>query len=237
MLPRRRLTATAQHAGATRLRLYANLRREFIAHPIIRNDPRFVSTCRDLTQFRRLIQSKSPNFRGRREHPRLVPPALDALEGPGRRLRIRADEVLATSTPRVSTVWQRARPPEGRPRGAHAGAHALRASARTSSTTRHRVRRERRPTEALPPGQPALQLAPSQHTEADFKRILGGCTSVVEGLGGLRNRLGDAHGKGKKQVKPSSRHAELAVNLAGAMAVFLVETWSARRAAQNDPRR
>lgn len=75
-----------------------------------------------------------------------------------------------------------------------------------------------------------LQLAPSQHAEDDFKRILGGCTSVVEGLGGLRNRLGDAHGSGKKQRKPSARHAALAVNLAGGMAVFLVETWDSRKA-------
>src|SRR5690606_23360236 len=40
-----------------------------------------------------------------------------------------------------------------------------------------------------------LNLAPSQHTEAIFKQILGGCQSVVEGMGALRNKLGDAHGK------------------------------------------
>ena len=74
----------------------------------------------------------------------------------------------------------------------------------------------------------ALTLAPSQHTEQVFKQILGGCTSVVEGLGSLRNRLGDSHGKGKKGVKPAPRHAELAVNLAGAMAIYLVETWKIR---------
>jgi hypothetical protein len=65
----------------------------------------------------------------------------------------------------------------------------------------------------------------SQHTEPIFKQILGGCTSVVEGLGALRNRLSDSHGKGLKRVKPDTRHAELAVNLAGSMATFLVETW------------
>lgn len=37
-----------------------------------------------------------------------------------------------------------------------------------------------------------LNLAPSQHSAAVFKQILGGCTSVVEGLGALRNRLGSA---------------------------------------------
>ena len=71
-----------------------------------------------------------------------------------------------------------------------------------------------------------LNLAPSQHTEQIFKQVLGGCQTVVEGIGAVRNRLSDAHGKGKRPVKPASRHAELVVNLAGAMAVFLAATWS-----------
>jgi hypothetical protein len=51
---------------------------------------------------------------------------------------------------------------------------------------------------------------------------------VVEGLGALRNKLRDAHGKGKKAARPSPRHAELAVNLAGAMATFIVSTREGR---------
>jgi type II secretory pathway component PulL len=74
----------------------------------------------------------------------------------------------------------------------------------------------------------ALQLAPSQQSEQIFKQIFGGCQTVVEGLGALRNKLSDAHGKGKVPATPEARHAELAVNLAGAMATFLVETWEAQ---------
>jgi len=74
-----------------------------------------------------------------------------------------------------------------------------------------------------------MKLSPSQHTEKAFKQILGGCSSVVEGLGSLRNKLGDAHGQGAVRIRPSTRHAGLAVNLAGAMAMFLVETWAARK--------
>lgn len=73
-----------------------------------------------------------------------------------------------------------------------------------------------------------LNLAPSQHTEEIFKQILGGCTAIVEGLGSLRNRLSDAHGKGRVGVKPLPRHAELAVNLSGALASYLLATWEAR---------
>jgi len=76
----------------------------------------------------------------------------------------------------------------------------------------------------------SLNIAPSQHSEQIFKQILGGCTAVVEGLGALRNRLSDAHGQGKRPVKPAPRHAELAVNLAGAVSMFLVATHHAHRA-------
>lgn len=69
-----------------------------------------------------------------------------------------------------------------------------------------------------------LNMSPEQHSEEIFKQILGGCSAIVNGLGTLRNKLGDAHGKSSKAVKPSSRHAELAVNLAGTMAIFLLQT-------------
>lgn len=75
----------------------------------------------------------------------------------------------------------------------------------------------------------ALNLSPSQHTEQIFKQALGGCHSVVQGLGSMRNRLSDAHGKGTTAYKPLPRHAALAVNLSGAMAMFLVETYEARK--------
>ncbi|MEM6559911.1 MAG: abortive infection family protein [Myxococcota bacterium] len=80
-----------------------------------------------------------------------------------------------------------------------------------------------------------LNLSPGQHSEEVFKQILSGCVSVVGGLGSMRNRLSDSHGKGRADpearlpVRPSKRHAKLAVNLAGAMATFLVETLEERR--------
>jgi hypothetical protein len=73
-----------------------------------------------------------------------------------------------------------------------------------------------------------LNLAPSQHTADAFKKILGGVHSVVDGLANLRNRLGDAHGQGKRPVKPLPRHAELAVNMAGSVASFLLATFEAK---------
>lgn len=74
-----------------------------------------------------------------------------------------------------------------------------------------------------------LNLAPDGHTEPIFKQILGSCQSVVESLGSLRNKIGDAHSPGPKKRKPAARHAQLAVNLSGTMATFLVSTWAAKK--------
>jgi hypothetical protein len=74
-----------------------------------------------------------------------------------------------------------------------------------------------------------LHLAPKQHHEEVFRAILGNCQAVVNNLATIRNRIGDAHGQGRNPVKPKPRHAELAVNLAGTMASFLVATWQERQ--------
>jgi hypothetical protein len=74
-----------------------------------------------------------------------------------------------------------------------------------------------------------LNLAPSLYSEQVFKSILGNCQSVVGLLASIRNKLGDSHGQGKRHVKPKPRHAELAVNLAGSVAMFLVSTWHERQ--------
>jgi hypothetical protein len=75
-----------------------------------------------------------------------------------------------------------------------------------------------------------LNLAPNQNTEEPIKAILGGAMNLVNGIGTLRNRLSDSHARGGKlPVKPSPRHTSLAVNTAGAVATFLVETFLARQ--------
>jgi hypothetical protein len=70
-----------------------------------------------------------------------------------------------------------------------------------------------------------LNLALQDHQEEIFKQILGGCQSVINGLGSLRNKVGDAHGKSIRHIKPQERHAKLAVNLAGTLSSFLIETF------------
>ncbi|MGA8744582.1 MAG: abortive infection family protein [Solirubrobacterales bacterium] len=74
----------------------------------------------------------------------------------------------------------------------------------------------------------SLGIAPSDHTEEQFKAILGACTTVVHELGSLRNRVSDSHGPGRVVYNPAPRHAALAVNLAGSMALFLMQTHEVR---------
>ena len=73
-----------------------------------------------------------------------------------------------------------------------------------------------------------LQLSPQGYHEQVFKQILSGLFSISNGLAEVRNAFGDAHGKGKHPVRATPRHARLAVNTAGTLAVFLVETLEAR---------
>lgn len=74
-----------------------------------------------------------------------------------------------------------------------------------------------------------LNFSPDQHGEQTFKQILGSINGVITGLGALRNSYGDSHGKGKKNYKPSERHAKFAINLSGTLCIYLLETYIASK--------
>lgn len=71
----------------------------------------------------------------------------------------------------------------------------------------------------------ALNVSPDENAKNAFTRIFSGCFTAIEGIGELRNKLSDAHGKIEGQIKPLSRHAELSVNLSGTLSAFLLETY------------
>lgn len=74
-----------------------------------------------------------------------------------------------------------------------------------------------------------LNLSPNNHNEQIFKQILGGCSSVVNGLASLRNEYGDSHGKGQTVYKPAQRHTDLAINMACSLSLFLIQTYEHNR--------
>jgi hypothetical protein len=198
--------------------------------------PECVRTCRDTSQFWGFIKYKFPKYQERRDYLwQEFTPLLDFLEGKHHKP---ADEGISEAlksfdTDGVHAVWAKALERRATdPEGAITAARTL-----LETVCKHILDAQGVAYDAQNIDLPELyrltskelSLAPGQHTEETFKKILGGVTSVVNELGSLRNRLGDAHGQGKKPVKPAARHAELAVNLAGAIATFLVETYETKK--------
>lgn len=214
---------------------YQYLREQLMANSSIKGLlPSFVRTSRTLSQFWGMIKPKIDNYEGRRKYIwDAFRPLLDKLEGIENPQSPHNNSVSSTLSSyydleRVHSEWKKASDRR------HEDPEAAITSARTllEAVCKHILDEEGVEYDDgldLPKlykeTSKALNLAPEQHQEPIFKQILQGCYSVVTGLGSLRNKLGDAHGKGKKAVKPEPRHAAFAVNLAGSVAEFLIETW------------
>jgi len=215
---------------------YKSIRSELIADSRIAGKlPRFVRTCRTPDEFWGFIKLKFGSYHQRREFIREeFDPILEALEseeGAPSDASISAT-VKAVSSGYVREVWQKAlERRDTDPEGAITAARTLLESVckhiLDAAGVAYADGADLPKLYSLTSKQ--LKLSPSQHTEEIFRQILGGCHAVVEGLGALRNRHGDAHGKGAAAAKPAARHAELAVNLAGTMATFLLQTWESRK--------
>ena len=86
----------------------------------------------------------------------------------------------------------------------------------------------------------ALRLLPEDVPEASrgrdiSRRILQNLASIGSGLAELRNLYGTGHGKSGRTRGLSPRHARLAVGAMATLAIFLFETYEARRTEIADP--
>jgi hypothetical protein len=214
---------------------YLRLRQVVLSQPLLEAYvPRFLKTCRNLAQFWQFIKYEFSSYAERRKHLwDEFRPMLELLErgGPTPSDQVVSGAVEKFDSAHIQAAWskaldRRASDPEG--------------AITVSRTLLESVCKHILDEAGIGYGESPelnklyrltaehLNIAPSQHTKQVFKQILGGCTAVVEGLGALRNRLSDSHGQGKIGIKPAPRHAELAVNLAGALAAYLLATWEAR---------
>ncbi len=66
----------------------------------------------------------------------------------------------------------------------------------------------------LNPGNPDI--------DGPLKQVLSGLTSIISGLAGVSNKMGDRH---VRKYRPNKHHAILVVNAAKTLAGFLFETW------------
>lgn len=215
--------------------IYEKLRRDFVENISIRDMlPAFVRTYRNLDAFWGYIKNEAGTYAERRQ---LVSaaftPLVDHLEGryvaPG---DTSASETLRTfDADGVHVVWEKAlERRDSDPEGAITVARTLLETVIKRILDETQTPYDER--DDLPKlykvAAEKLNLAPSQHSQEAIKQILGGAATMVNGIGTLRNKLSDAHGRGGLPVKPSPRHASLTVNTAGAVATFLVETFNER---------
>ena len=231
------LTASAT-GGSQDNHVYEHLRREFMADPVIRDLlPKFVRTYRNLDAFWPYIKNEAGTYAERRQIiSGAFTPLMDHLEGrnfaPGD--PVASDALESFDAEGVHAIWTKATARRNSdPEGAITVARTL------LETVTKRILDETGAVysdkDDLPKLYAAaakvLKLAPSQHTEEPIKAILGGAMNLVNGIGTLRNRLSDSHGRGGKlPVRPAPRHASLAVNTAGSIATFLVETYLEQKA-------
>jgi hypothetical protein len=224
------LLISASTGGERDERGFKALRGHFLTHTALQaRVPDWLRTCRSLERFWAFIKRKFDHYSERREFIWAEFGPLLALLEKGEAPAVAAinAELLDFSEGGAHDLWRRAlERMTSDPEGAITPAKSL-----LESVLKH-ILDERKLAYSEKADLPELyrlvakelNLAPDQHTEENFKRILGGITSVVNQLSSLRNRLRDAHGRGKGGVRPAPRHAELAVNLAGSIALFLVET-------------
>lgn len=217
--------------------IYGLIRQEFMIDPTIRELlPKFVRTYRNLDAFWPFIKHEASTYAERREIiGRAFTPLFDHLEGRNSSPvdSVSSNTLQSFDADGVHTVWvkameRRATDPEG----------AITVARTLLETVTKRILDECGASYSEKDDLPklyanaakALNLAPNQHTEEPIKAILGGAMNLVNGIGTLRNRLSDSHGRGGRlPVRPSPRHASLAVNTAGAVATFLVETFNERQ--------
>jgi hypothetical protein len=214
---------------------YAQLRKTFLKNPTTAKlVPEYIKKCRDLSEFWSYIQPSFPKYQERRTHIReSLSELLDYLE---QHDFMPSEQLISTTLAKfdpthIREYWEKTiERRENDPEGAITSARSL-----IETVCKH-ILDELSVTYSDKIDLPELykltakqlNLAPENHQEEIFKQILGGCASVVSGMGALRNKISDAHGKNKQYVKPSSRHASLVINLSGSMALFLIETHLAK---------
>jgi len=215
---------------------YSNIRELLITNSKIKkNLPDFVFECRDLQQFWYFIKRKFSTYQERREFiwgsfEKILSLLEQEVSNP-------LDNVVSITISENTDVYikeqwdkalvRRATDPEGAITTARALVETVCKYVLDNLNIQYEDNIELPKLYNLTANQ--LNLAPQNHQEEIFKQILGGCQSVVNGLGSLRNKVGDAHGKGLRYVKPHERHAKLAVNLAGTLSSFLIETFNQKQ--------
>ncbi len=207
--------------------LYTTVRTKLIGNKTLEKLlPDWIKTKRTIDQFWTFIKGRFSTYQERRQYLwEEFAPVLNYLET---KSTSPLEESIAFDEVHIHTQWQKAlERKQLEPEGAITSARTLIESILKYILDEQEIKYDDGADlpELYKEVAKSLNLAPEQHQEQIFKQILGGASGIISGLGALRNKLGDAHGKSKKSVKPLERHSELAVNLAGSIAIFLFKTF------------
>lgn len=205
---------------------YAQLRQELLTDPAVGpRIPRYVRMARDLGHFRQWVRDQRPSYDGRRE---LIwtdfGPILEHIarvEGAPRRVDAR----------RVHELWREALvrcadDPDGATRAARALLEAVCRSVLDGCRVPYAADARLPRLYQLATGQLAGLAAGESGAMGEY--LADGCHAVVDAVGSAHRWPAEAAVWRTAHTAPSPRHAELAVNLAGSVALFLVAAFDAR---------
>lgn len=215
---------------------YEQIRQKLISDPQVKKFlPEFLISCRHLNEFWGFIKPKFSTYAERRLFlTEQFNQLLSEIEtGSLSASSLATDEKVSTSlqtldSESVNGIWKKAIDRRSTdPEGALTIARTL-----MESVIKHILddlhepygEKDKLPTVYFKMAS-RLNLTPNTQTEEMFKKLLGGCQSLVEGIGTIRNKLSDAHGKGRNHLQLDERYVEFVVNMAGILAIFWINTY------------
>lgn len=198
--------------------------------------PFFVEQFRTLDAFWLFIQPKFAHYSERRAflHEQFEP-VLARLEAAGPAVTdgsMKAALVAKVDWYYVQETWQKALDRRaGDPEAAVTSARTL-----LETVCKHILDEAKQPYASdgkiEPLARAALrEIADRLDSEAKpaFEKAIKSSVDLVVAIGSLRNKVGDSHGRGKGVAPTELWQAEFAVNLAGSLSAFLIQTWSAAK--------
>jgi len=192
--------------------------------------PKFVTQCQNLDEFWEECKEHYDKWDDRREWIRSeFEPLITFIKELASHVQVPIDTegISVFGSDRIKDTYQKAYDRiENEPEGAITMARSL-----LESTCKHILSIKRQSCDK-PEGLPkmygrtleALSVAPSDAQSDAFKKLLGGCSTIVNSIGQIRNDLSDAHGQGPDWVPAAQRHARLIVNASATVSSFLLDT-------------
>ena len=212
-------------------RTYQRVRNDLLSEPLIRTCiPEFIITSRDLARFWSFISSDMKTYQERRKFIwSSIDPILSYLENESfEPAGIEMQEILdGLNLPVVSDIWKKTlERKKTDPEGAVTTAKSLIESVCKHILDSHKIKyTDKDDIQSLyKKTAGALDINANPKANQVLLKIFSGCSSIIMGVSELRNKFGDAHGKGSSHGKLDESYAGFAIGLAGSMTIFLIKT-------------